>query len=670
MAMPQPDIISFCFLPKKEEIWDYKTKKNLWFTLSVCTLFFVYALLGFRYLYRHQFFSISWKLTSLFLLANLVPIIILGFITNKYIENKRISLKNELTDELERSIREFDLNYNYLLEDYTIKLNNCTDDISKELGSSTEINQREMNRLSALFDEVTPSSLFLVASSGEVLIARNSENSSALSHDLASSLGKSLLTFLNDKPVIIEQKNFYTSIFNPQVSAFFETFIKNIRQISEIYVGNSMHYFYFYPFGNKESFNNNFILMLMWNSKAYQNSFMKEKINLLYKSFPNADFCIKSTIESLFYGSEDLKSTLDSILEKQTNESEKIIGNIEFKGKKHIFLCVNGSNLKYCNILAVYPEELINKKIHLFIFQVIVGALASFLLTIIIGQLLTIQFLKPIQNLGEATSALGERNFSYRLPIGDEDEFGHLNQVFNRVIDGLEDFEVAKIIQESLMPSNNYTSGDFELFAKTIVMKTLGGNYYDCFKIDDKYLGIIIADVAGQGIPAGLMMAMAKSAVLTAPEEIKLNPALLTTRLHKMFFAIKNNKLKRMMTFQYFVLNVENGHFIYTNAGHNYPIIVDNNTHKANFINYNSIPLGVTSKCQWENREFDLNKGQSLVLYTFGIVNEKNINGEPLGYERFLENLPNHYDVNPENFYYNIFNKIYKQWSVKTEDDL
>ena len=128
----------------------------------------------------------------------------------------------------------------------------------------------------------------------------------------------------------------------------------------------------------------------------------------------------------------------------------------------------------------------------------------------------------------------------------------------------------------------------------------------DCFKIDDKNFGIIIGDVAGHGIPAGLMMSMAKSAVLSAPCEIKTNPSALTERLHEMFFSIKSDKLKRMMTFQYFVLNVENGHFIYTNAGHSYPIIVDNNTHKASFMKYTSYPLGASSKCRCKNQIFDL----------------------------------------------------------------
>ncbi len=283
---------------------------------------------------------------------------------------------------------------------------------------------------------------------------------------------------------------------------------------------------------------------------------------------------------------------------------------------------------------------------------------------------MSLQFLKPIHNIGNAVNAIKDHNFSFSVPIGDKDEFGHLNQVFNRVIEGLGDFEVAKIVQENLFPENYFDIGDFKIFGKSVVMTTLGGDYYDCFKINNKYQGIIIGDVAGHGVPAGLMMAMAKSAVLTASEEVKLDPALLTTRLHKMFFSIQNDKLRRMMTFQYFVLNIENGHCIYTNAGHSYPVIVDNNTHKADFMNYTSGPLGVSSKCHCKNKEFDLNKGQSLILYTDGIIEANNASQEQFGYDRFLNCLPEFYDNNPETFYNNLYNKVYKNWIEQVDDDL
>ena len=201
-------------------------------------------------------------------------------------------------------------------------------------------------------------------------------------------------------------------------------------------------------------------------------------------------------------------------------------------------------------------------------------------------------------------------------------------------------------------------------------MTTLGGDYYDCFKINDDYQGVIIGDVAGQGIPAGLMMAMAKASVLSAPDEIKLDPTALTTRLHKMFYAIKNEKLKRMMTFMYFVFNVNNGHFIYTNAGHCYPIIVDSVKKTASFLEYIATPLGIGPRCRCKNQELELAVGQSLILYTDGIVEANNSEGEQYGYDRFIDCLPLNYDVSAEKFYYNLYEDVYKKWSPKQEDDL
>ena len=69
---------------------------------------------------------------------------------------------------------------------------------------------------------------------------------------------------------------------------------------------------------------------------------------------------------------------------------------------------------------------------------------------------------------------------------------------------------------------------------------------------------------------------------------------------------------------------------------------------------YIATPLGISSRCRCKNQEFDLVKGQSLVLYTDGIVEAYNANGEQYGYERFKKRLPEFYDINPETFYYNL----------------
>ena len=669
MSMPQPEIRTFCYFRKNIEDWDIQYKRNLWFGIFTSILLAFYCLFGYYYLFKHHFFSIRWKLTILFLFANIAPILIVSFIAKGFLENKRISLKNEIISDLEKSMRDFDARYTSLPEDYSNRLNSVIDQIASKIGSDT-IKDEERQRLESLYKEFNCSGLYIVASSSKFISLKRDESGFNQSREFLSSMSEAILAFANNKIFDKKQNDIFSNLFSPEDSEFIRLYQKSIRNVSELSMGELSWIYYGYLFGDKSIYNNNYLLIIMWNRDRFKNIFVKESFKTLYRSIPEGLFYIQSNSSNISYGSEYSDKNIVSILDKKSRLTEKISGNIEIDKKSHIFVCLNGTNLKDWTFLAISPEESVNREINLLIVQIVAGALVSLLLTIIIGHLLSLQFLKPIHNLGEAALAIGERNFSYRVPIGDKDEFGHLNQVFNRVIEGLGDFEVGRIVQESLFPGNHFDVGDYKIFGRSVVMTTLGGDYYDCFKINDEYQGIIIGDVAGHGIPAGLMMAMAKSAVLTSSEEIKLNPTLLTTRLNKMFFAIKNERLKRMMTFQYFVLRVNDGHLIYTNAGHCFPVIVDDNTKTATYLEYIATPLGISSRCRCKNQEFDLVKGQSLVLYTDGIVEAYNANGEQYGYERFKKRLPEFYDINPETFYYNLYNKLYKQWSPKPDDDL
>ena len=669
MSMPQPSIRTFCFLPKHDETWDYNYKRNILSGILFSILLGIYCLFGYWFLFKHHFFSIKWKLTVLFMLANLVPISILGLVTKIYVENKKISLTSEITDNLEKTIREFDLQYNYLFEDYNLKLNSIVDKISENIGIS-EIKEPEIKKLYSLYDELDLTYLYLVASSGEVITYKYDEKKSKITTDFISTVGINVISFLNDKEIEIAKDDVFSNIYDREKSDFLLSFLKNNGTVHEVLIGEEFRTFYSYVFGDKRNYNNNYLFIIIWDKEDFLNIYLKKYYNNIYKTVPDGDFFIKSNNSNNTYGSVELKKYLEPVFEKISGVSEKITGHIDIKGNNHIFVCLSGLNLKNWTLVATYPEDMINKEINILIIQIVVGALLSLLFSLIIVQMLFLNFLKPIRNLGEATLAIGERNFSHRVPIGDKDEFGYLNQVFNRVIEGLGDFEVAKIVQESLFPGNSFKTGSFDIFGRSVVMTTLGGDYYDCFKINDDYQGVIIGDVAGHGIPAGLMMAMAKASVLSAPDEIKLDPTALTTRLHKMFYAIKNEKLKRMMTFMYFVFNVNNGHFIYTNAGHCYPIIVDSVKKTASFLEYIATPLGIGPRCRCKNQELELAVGQSLILYTDGIVEANNSEGEQYGYDRFIDCLPLNYDVSAEKFYYNLYEDVYKKWSPKQEDDL
>lgn len=669
MSMPQSNIRAFCYLRKEDDSWNIGYKRDFWFWILTSSLLSIYLFFGSWFLYKKYFISIRWKLTALFLFANMAPICILGIIAKGYLENKSFSLKNGIMADLEKKLREFDANYDSLFDKYAFEINEKVDKIAEKVGN-LPINEETINNLKEIYYKYECSEFYLIASSSRIIDLLRDENKAEQKTDFMSSFGEAVLSYSNKKFVNAGNHDFVSNMLDPEYSEFVRNSIKNLRRVTELKIGLFSKIYYSNILGDRANYNGNYFVILTWEKNEFQNIFLNKFFKQLTINYPKTIFYIKSNDGKNIYGPEKLSIVVNSILEKNSGMAEKITGSIDLDGKKNIYVSFNGNGLKGWNLLALFPEDHIDKKLNLFIAQIVAGAFLSFLLTIIVGHILSLQFLEPIHNMGKAALAIGDRKFNHRIPIGDNDEFGHLNKVFNRVIEGLGDFEVAKIVQESLFPGNHFNVGEFNIFGRSVVMTTLGGDYYDCFEINEEYQGIIIGDVAGHGIPAGLMMAMAKSGVLTASDEIKLDPSALTTRLHKAFFAIKNEKLKRMMTFQYFVLRIKDGHFTYTNAGHCFPIIIDPVNKTAKFIDYIATPLGIGPKCRCKNQEFTLEKGQSLVLYTDGIVEANNEKNEQYGYDRYKEALIKYYDPDPEVFYYNLYDKVYKLWSSEPDDDL
>ena len=201
-------------------------------------------------------------------------------------------------------------------------------------------------------------------------------------------------------------------------------------------------------------------------------------------------------------------------------------------------------------------------------------------------------------------------------------------------------------------------------------MTTLGGDYFDTFAINDEFSAILIGDVAGHGVAAGLIMAMAKSGVLTANDDIKLNPALMLAHLNNIILSIKCKSLKRMMTMQYFVVNVKNGSVTYSNAGHCFPLIFDKTSNLVREIDNISMPLGIKKNLSFKNNEFKLNNNETLILYTDGCFEFTEKNNEKFKYEKLSELLNYSYNDDAEVFYRNLNGCIAERRLGEQEDDI
>jgi hypothetical protein len=423
-------------------------------------------------------------------------------------------------------------------------------------------------------------------------------------------------------------------------------------------------------FGNAAEYANNYFLILMWEMEKLQEQYIDNYYAAATRNSINASLFLRTVSGNKSWPEPaSFPQNLITQMERNSGFRESIAGSIMYCGQPHLLVSMKGRNLDHTIIAAMFPESRIADRIANIRSWIIIGGIASLFLTLIICHALAGHFIVPINNLRQGTLAIGGHRFSHRIPITDEDEFGHLNMVFNRVIEGLGELEVARIVQESLFPGNSFKIGPYSVYGKSVVMTTLGGDYYDCLPIDSQTWGLVIGDVAGHGVPAGLMMAMAKAGVLMASDEEKSDAARLVTKLHQVFFAIKNDRLKRMMTFQYFVVKPEEYKFSFANAGHCFPVLVKPGQKTSEFIEHVSTPLGIGPRARYKNFDFQVMPGEALILYTDGIAEAKNSRGEEYGFSRVKDMLLECYDPDPEIYYRKVF-AVYESWSAKPDDDL
>ncbi|EKD83779.1 MAG: protein serine/threonine phosphatase, partial [uncultured bacterium] len=165
-----------------------------------------------------------------------------------------------------------------------------------------------------------------------------------------------------------------------------------------------------------------------------------------------------------------------------------------------------------------------------------------------------------------------------------------------------------------------------------------------------------------------LLMAMAKASVLITGEE-KTRPAQLLASLHKVIFRIKSSKIKRMMTCQYFCIDSLTGDYLFSNAGHCFPALIKARGTDVTLIQSIGSPLGITKRARYEDLAQKMASGDTLLLYTDGIIEAQNADGIEMGFERFTEMLKREYSENLETYYQRIF-AAYLAWSPKADDDI
>jgi sigma-B regulation protein RsbU (phosphoserine phosphatase) len=196
----------------------------------------------------------------------------------------------------------------------------------------------------------------------------------------------------------------------------------------------------------------------------------------------------------------------------------------------------------------------------------------------------------------------------------------------------VKDMEFARTIQESFLPQKAPEVQRYQFSAHYTPALEVGGDFYDFIHLDENLTGIVIGDVSGKGVSAALYMAKMGSDMRTlafteqSPVEAlaKLND-LLAERSRRGMFA----------TLLYIELDARSGKLTISNAGHLPPIIKKADGSLMTLAKAGGAPLGMLPGMKFSQETAKLERGETVILYTDGIVEAMNAKEELYGYARF-----------------------------------
>ncbi len=172
---------------------------------------------------------------------------------------------------------------------------------------------------------------------------------------------------------------------------------------------------------------------------------------------------------------------------------------------------------------------------------------------------------------------------------------------------------------------------EFDIYATIEPAKEVGGDFYDFALIDDHRLYFTIGDVAGKGVPASLFMAVTKTLIRATASRGKM-PGEILKEVNTVLCC--NNETCTFVTIFCGILNTKTGEVLYSDAGHNPPLLVRRGG-KIGFLKKSGgIAVGVLEDAIFRTQQLQLQPGDSLFMYTDGVTEAMNEREEIFSDER------------------------------------
>lgn len=656
-----PDKIVFGFTNKAQNLID--PNSEVWkFFFSALKIIFLAGFLLYCYQLRFPvfFFSIHQKLLVLFLFSGALPPLILLAAGSEYYGQKKLTEIRQIQNNSKRLLDEFDSFFPIFKKRLANKLSGF---ISKEEGLACKKPTKES--LAALENHIrsfSPDDYYLTDSNGTMVVKSQAKS------PLLNQIFPRALSFLNCEPAKdLGDKSFFEKYQND--GSIFYGFLKRNEQISLQNVGSVKKWCYISIVGNRQEHKAWGILLIFWSQEKFLRLFLDENRNLLSNDFIKGNFVVMDTnSRKIFPENLILSRKLIRILDQTKTRKIIFADRVNWKAHDFVLTSVTGSELSETTLMHLYPFSQVEKALSAHEFQIKFLFFSCIGFALILYWFFSERFSAPVVMLSHGLKEVKARNFAYRFNYDSKDEFETLFEGFNSAMNSMGELSLGTSVQRGLLPDEKARFGSMELFANSVYMTKMGGDYYDYFSTGDSKLIVFFGDVAGHGIPAALLMAMAKAAIVLNKSEDS-SPATILNAANATFFNLKSQGWKRMMTALSFELDCNTGDFKFANAGQCFPARISADGRTFCFLRSAGFPLGCTNKVSYKEISGRLEPGETLILYSDGIIEAIGPDNEIFGFDRFEELAKRSWDPDLGRFWKNIFS-IYQKWAIKKDDDI
>ena len=318
-------------------------------------------------------------------------------------------------------------------------------------------------------------------------------------------------------------------------------------------------------------------------------------------------------------------------------------------------------------VQIVVRESAIAERITGARFELATIALFTLLLGYVLSAILITIFVQPIQALSDSVRAIGEGTMVADIGASGNDQIDDIARAFNEVTAKFraaqgnlmeqermqQEMQVAQEIQQMLLPRKVPELEGFELGYLYRAAKEVGGDYFDFLAVDERTVGVVVADVSGKGVPGSLVMTMIRTALRM---EARGNRSASDVMARMNTFVTEDMKKGMFVTMFYVVLDSVNRVVTYASAGHNPMILYRGTSNATYFLKPKGIPVGINVPDEELFRKtisvekLTLHQDDMLVIYTDGITEAMNPDRDQFGEGRLLSAIKRYGHMTSQEF--------------------